>query len=154
MSSLGNPFNTPLETGVRILILLAEAFPRGLSLDHLVMLDHIMVHTADFSGPPSVHPASPYRAAEPYVRRELVQRSLILFRSRALLNETPSEAGFIWEAAELAAPFVETLSTDYHRTLRNRARWTIEKYADASEITLASAMGERVITAIGVEVGP
>lgn len=154
MSSAVNPFNSPLETGVRLLILLVEAFPRTLSLDHLVMLDHVLVHTADFNGPPSVHPASPYRAAEPYVRRELVQRSLVLLRSRALLNEVPSKHGFLWEAGELAAPFVETLSTAYHKKLRDRAHWTVEKYADTPEIALASAMGDRVVTAIGVGVGP
>ena len=51
------------------------------------MLDHVLVHTGDFGGPPSVHPASPYRVAEPYVRRKLIQRSLVLFRSRELVNE-------------------------------------------------------------------
>jgi hypothetical protein len=149
-----SPFNTPLETGIRLAILLVEAFPRALSLDHLVMLDHVLVHTADFGGPPSAHPASPYRAAEPYVRRELVQRSLALFRSRGLLNEVPSERGFLWEAGEPAAPFVETLVTLYHNKLLDRARWTIEKYGDTSEMTLASQMGERAVTAIGVEVSP
>lgn len=154
MSGAINPFNTPLETGVRLLTLLVEAFPLALSLDHLVMLDHVLVHTADFGGPPSVHPASPYRAAEPYVRRELVHRSLVLFRSRSLLNEIPSEHGFVWEADEIAAPFLETLNAAYHKKLRDRAHWTVKKYAGTPEIALASAMGERAISAIGVEVVP
>jgi hypothetical protein len=34
MSSAASPFNTPLEAGIRLVILLAEAFPRALSLDH------------------------------------------------------------------------------------------------------------------------
>ncbi|MGB6750174.1 MAG: ABC-three component system middle component 2 [Xanthobacteraceae bacterium] len=63
-----SPFNTPLETGIRLLILLGAAYPQSLSLDRLVMLDHVLVHTGDFDGPASVHPASPYRVAEPYVR--------------------------------------------------------------------------------------
>jgi hypothetical protein len=153
MSSPASPFNTPLEAGIRLVILLAEAFPRALSLDHLVMLDHVLVHTGDFGGPPSVHPASPYRVAEPYVRRELVQRSLVLFRSRELVNELPTNQGFVWQAGDPAAPFVETLSTKYHHALRASARWTIEKFGDTPEITLASAMGERVVSAIGTEVG-
>jgi hypothetical protein len=152
MSSVASPFNTPLETGIRLAILLAEAYPRALSLDHLVMLDHILVHTGDFGGPDSVHPASPYRVAEPYVRRELVQRSLALFRSRALVCEIPTNHGFVWQAGDPAAPFVETLTTKYHQTLRERASWTIQYFGDTPEITLASAMGERVVNAIGIEV--
>lgn len=152
MSSAASLFNTPLETGIRLAILLVEAYPRTLSLDHLVMLDHILVHTSDFGGPDSVHPASPYRVVEPYVRRELVQRSLVLFRSRELLCEVATDQGFLWQASDPAGPFVETLTTNYHRTLRERARWTIQRFADAPETRLASAMGERVVNAIGIEV--
>jgi hypothetical protein len=152
MSTVASPFNTPLEAGIRVAILLVEAYPCSLSLDHLVMLDHILVHTGDFGGPDSVHPASPFRVAEPYVRRELVQRALILFRSRALVNEVPTDEGFVWQAGDAAAPFVDTLITKYHQILRERARWTINNFANESEVILAAAMGERVVNAIGIEV--
>jgi len=154
MSAAANPFNTPLETGIRLVILLAEAYPDLFSLDRLVMLDHVLVHTSDFGGPASVHPPSPYRVAEPYVRRELVQRSLILFRSRGLVREIPTAEGFLWQAGEPAAPFVECLTTRYHQLLRARAKWTVENFGEASDTELASAMGERVVSAIGVEVSP
>lgn len=145
------PFNSPLETGIRLLILLGAAYPQSLSLDRLVMLDHVLVHTGDFDGPPSVHPASPYRVAEPYVRRELVQRSLVLLRSRGLAVENSTDKGFLWQAGENAAPFIELMTTPYHQTLRTRADWTIDKFGSADELTLASTMGERVVSAIGVE---
>lgn len=151
MSAAGSPFNTPLETGIRLVILLTEAYPNMFSLDRLVMLDHILVHTTDFGGPTSVHPPSPYRVAEPYVRRELVQRSLVLFRSRGLLNEVPTDEGFLWRAGEPAAPFVECLTTRYHRLLRARAKWTVDNFGSASDLQLAAAMGERVVNAIGIE---
>jgi hypothetical protein len=154
MSTAASPFNTPLETGIRLVILLTEAYPILLSLDRLVMLDHILVHTRDFGGPASIHPASPYRVAEPYVRRELVQRSLILFRSRGLVNELPTPEGFLWQAGEPAAPFVECLTISYHQLLRARAKWTVENFGGASDTELASAMGERVVSAIGIEVSP
>lgn len=154
MSAAASPFNTPLETGIRLVILLTEAYPHLVSLDRLVMLDHVLVHTSDFGGPASAHPPSPYRVAEPYVRRELVQRSLILFRSRGLVREIPTSEGFLWQAGEPAAPFVECLTTAYHQLLRARAKWTIENFGDASDTELASTMGERVVSAIGIEVSP
>lgn len=148
------PFNSPMETGIRLLILLGAAYPQSMSLDRLVMLDHVLVHTGDFGGPPSVHPASPYRVAEPYVRRELVQRSLVLFRSRGLAVEDPTDRGFLWQAGESAAPFIELLTTPYHRMLRTCADWTINQFGLADELALASTMGERVVSAIGVELTP
>jgi hypothetical protein len=148
-----SPFNTPLETGVRLLILLGAAYPQKLSLDRLVMLDHVLVHTGDFSGPASAHPASPYRVAEPYVRRELVQRSLVLLRSRELAVEIPTASGFLWQAGESAAPFIELLTTTYHQILRSRATWTMSEFGSETELALAARMGERVVHAIGIEVG-
>ena len=118
------------------------------------MLDHILVHTGDFGGPVSAHPPSPYRVAEPYVRRELVHRSLVLFRSRGLAEEIPTSDGFLWRAGDPATAFVDCLSTSYHRNLRSRAVWTIDQFGQTSELTLASLMGERVVSAIGVEVSP
>jgi hypothetical protein len=146
------PFNTPIETGVRLVILLVQAFPAAVSLDRLVMLDHVLVHTADFGGPPSAHPPSPYRTAEPFVRRELVQRSLTLFQSRKIVDLDVSVSGFLWRAGEPASAFIECLSTSYHQTLRERAAWTIESYGEATELALASLMGKRVLNAIGIEV--
>jgi hypothetical protein len=154
MSAAASPFNTPLETGARIVILLVQAYPNLLSLDRLVMLDHILVHTSDFGGPASVHPPSPYRVAEPYVRRELVHRSLILFKNRGIVHEIPTREGFLWQAGEPAAPLVDCLTTRYHQLLRARAQWTIENFGEASDTQLASAMGERVVSAIGIEVNP
>jgi hypothetical protein len=154
MSAAVNPFNTPLETGIRLVILLVQSYPALMSLDRLVMLDHILVHTGDFGGPPSAHPPSPYRIAEPYVRRELVYRSLILFRSRGLVEEVPTNDGFLWQAGDPATAFLDCLSSPYHGNLRTCAVWAIDHFGDNSELTLASLMGERVVGAIGVEISP
>ncbi len=41
------PLNSPLEVGIRVLMLLAEAFPAGLDLNDLVLLDHGLLHSAE-----------------------------------------------------------------------------------------------------------
>ena len=55
-------FNSPIETGVRALILLAESYPDQLDLQRILEFDYIMVHTGDVDGPPSIHPALPLRS--------------------------------------------------------------------------------------------
>ena len=42
-----NPLNSPVETGVRVLMLLTSVFPEHLSLNQLVLLDHGLLHSAD-----------------------------------------------------------------------------------------------------------
>ena len=49
-------FNSPLETGVRSVVLLNTAYPRAFDLKELTWLDHLVVHTGDISGPESSAP--------------------------------------------------------------------------------------------------
>jgi len=68
-------FNSPIATGVRALILLAESYPDQLDLQRLLEFDYILVHTKDVDGPPSIHPALPLRSGELLVRRQLIDRA-------------------------------------------------------------------------------
>ena len=69
-------FNSPIETGVRALILLSEAYPQGFDLQRILEYDYMMVHTGDFeNGPPSIHPALPLRSGELLVRRSVAHLS-------------------------------------------------------------------------------
>ena len=55
-----NPLNSPLEVGIRTLVLLTETFPSRLDTAELVYLDHVMLHSGDLAGgPDSLHPDLP-----------------------------------------------------------------------------------------------
>src|SRR5690242_8186525 len=130
----GTPtFNSPLETGVRALILLAAAYPQGLDLQRVLEYDYIMVHTGDFeNGPLSIHPALPLRSGELLVRRELIDRGLMLMMSRALATREPTEQGFIFRASDDAGPFLDSLTAEYIGDLRNRAAWVVQRFETTS----------------------
>ena len=89
-------FNSPIETGVRALILLAESYPDQLDLQRLLEFDYILVHTHDVDGPPSIHPALPLRSGELLVRRQLIERGLILMISRGLISRHATPKGFMY----------------------------------------------------------
>ena len=58
-------FNSPVELGLRALMLLAESHPKPLDIQRLVILDYLLVHSGDLEGgPESLHPPSPLRAGE------------------------------------------------------------------------------------------
>src|SRR5262245_41381594 len=99
------PFNTPLETGIRSIALLAAVYPRSFDLQRMVGLDHLVVHTGDVGGPKSLHPAVPFRSAELLVRRNLIERGLLLMLSRKLIERRAAPSGVVYIGAELAAVF-------------------------------------------------
>ncbi|MGN6092822.1 MAG: ABC-three component system middle component 2 [Luteibacter jiangsuensis] len=129
---LPNPFNSPLETGVRSLTILVTAFPVAFDLQRLVEMDYLVVHSGDADGPESLHAPLPLRAGELLVRRGLIERGLILMMSRGLVKRRPSEDGFRFIAEETAAPFISSLAADYSYRLRQRAEWAVERFQDVS----------------------
>src|ERR1035437_8326110 len=86
MADAVKTFNSPIETGMRALILLAESYPAQIDLQRLLEYDYIMVHTGDVDGPPSIHLALLLRSGELLVRRQLIERGLMLMISRGLVS--------------------------------------------------------------------
>ncbi len=125
-----NPFNSPLETGVRSLAILVAAFPAAFDLQRLVEMDYLVVHSGDADGPKSLHVPLPLRAGELLVRRGLIEKGLILMMSRGLVQRIPAEDGFGYVAGETAAPFIISLEADYSRRLKARAEWVVGRFHD------------------------
>ena len=80
------PFNTPIESGLRSLIILAEGAPWFYDLQRLVYYDYLLVHSGDvLNGPQSLHPSLPHRSGEILVRRMIVESGLNLMFSKKLI---------------------------------------------------------------------
>lgn len=126
-------FNSPIETGVRALILLAESYPDQLDLQRILEFDYILVHTGDVDGPPSIHPALPLRSGELLVRRQLIERGLMLMISRGLVGRNATANGFMYYAQDAAAPFLDSLTAEYLAELRDRAVWVVDRFSEMSD---------------------
>ena len=126
-------FNSPIETGVRALILLAESYPEQLDLQRILEFDYILVHTGDVDGPPSIHPALPLRSGELLVRRQLIERGLLLMISRGLVGRNATEGGFTYYAQDAAGPFLDSLTAEYSADLKDRAVWVVDRFGKISD---------------------
>ncbi len=113
---------------MRALILLAESYPTQLDLQRLLEYDYIMVHTGDVDGPPSIHPALPLRSGELLVRRQLIERGLMLMISRGLVSRHATPNGFMYQAEDDAGPFLDALTTEYLDDLKDRAKWVVDRF--------------------------
>ena len=97
MSSFGSqtrPFNTPFESGLRLLFVLDQARGRSFDLQRLVSYDYLLVHSGDVEdGPVSLHPAVPFRGSELLVKRDLVRAGLDAMFARELLEKKFESTG-------------------------------------------------------------
>ncbi len=117
----GKLFNSPLEAGIRAVVVLEKLRPESIDLAEMVLFDHVVVHTADLGGPPSLHPDLPGRKGELLVRRRLIEKILDLMRRCHLVDQEVTEDGVTYRASDEAASYVELLETTYSERLKDCA---------------------------------
>lgn len=135
-------FNTPFESGIRSVILLTCCYPERYSVREVVLLDYLVVHTADIGGPESIHPAEDFRTAELLVRRSLVQTGLLLMSRKGLIDIESSDRGFLYSAGEQAGSFVDLLSSPYNSDLKQRAHWLHNTEVESGRGSLEALLKE------------
>lgn len=139
------PFNSALESGLRAICILYEAYPDSLDSQRLVFYDYLTVHSGDVDdGPDSLHPPTPFRANEWLVRRAVIDQGLRLLTSRGLVQVTPSDAGLLYCLSETAGAFVHCLTEEYTDQLRERAGWVVDKFSETSEASLVDYFNENL----------
>jgi hypothetical protein len=138
---MATPFNSPLETGVRSLSVLAALFPKALDLQHLVDFDYLVVHSGDAGGPESLHAPLPLRSGELLVRRRLIESGLLLMISRGLVERITSTAGIQYVATDNAGAFLSALNSPYLARLKRRAGWVADTFGDATDEELRTVTG-------------
>lgn len=124
-----SPFNGPVEIGLRALCVLTTAFPTAYALQRLVVFDYFLVHSDDIDGgPEGLHPKTPHRGGEILVRRGVLQDGLALYESRGLIERVYKDGGIFFAATDKSADFLDTLSTEYLKGLRERADWVVNSF--------------------------
>jgi hypothetical protein len=137
-------FNSPLETGIRALVVLDAAHPGAFDLSQLTWFDHLVVHTGDVGGPPSIHPDLPHRSGELFVRRPVIEASLALMRRLHLVEVVVDEHGFLYRASDEAYPLVELMRSPYARDLKERARWLAENVCNLGADSIERLVAEKI----------
>lgn len=140
-----NPFNNSVESGLRILTILNEAFPKSFDLQNLVYLDYLTIHSADIDKTTqSLHPAVPYRSGEIMIRSSIIQKGLNLFIIKKLIEKQYNINGIEYKATENAMPFLESLEETYSTKLQEKANWVVSKYSKHNKKELKSIMTPRL----------
>lgn len=142
--SVATVFNNPVESALRSLVLLVEAYPATLDLQKLVYLDYLLVHSADADGPESLHPPTPQRDGEMAVRRDLIEQGLHLLLVRGLAERRATITGFEYAALDAAGSLIASLETEYSRLLLARAAWVADTFAQRDTKSLDAFFNEHI----------
>lgn len=144
LTSPGRLFNTPLECGFRLLFVL-DAGKGESDLQRLISYDYLLVHSGDVDGgPPSLHPAVPFRGTEFLVKRDLVRAGLDFMFSRELLDKRHSPAGIVYAKTALTRAFIGLLSTRYAAALKARANWVASSFGTMNDDDLGRFMSQNI----------
>jgi len=128
-----SPFNGPLESSLRSLFLLAYLTPRRCTLQEVIYLDYLLVHSGDADGPDSLHPDVPHRGGEWMVRKELIEEGLFLVVSRELVIKHFSDDGIRYSASDLGCSLLKHFHSEYSKRLVERAQWLTDNSATRTE---------------------
>lgn len=144
MSSI-QPFNNIVETSLRILCILNEAFPQSFDIQSLVYFDYLSVHSADIDEEiESLHPPVPNRSGEIFVRRAIIEEGLKLLLSRNLVEILYKVNGIEYKASERTTPFLEGLSSEYLTKLLSKVQWAILNFSHLDNQSLQKMMQSNI----------
>jgi hypothetical protein len=136
-------FNTPVETGTRALVLLTSSTPVALDINRLVLMDHWLLHSADFGGPPSLYPNTPIRAGEFGLKRHDLAAGIEVILRAALIDVVAHSGGIYYRANDPGISFIGLLDSEFVGLLRDRATWVttrLDSIAHDSDMRRALAL--------------
>jgi hypothetical protein len=135
------PLNSPIEVGVRVLIILDAVYPSQLDINRLVLYDYTLLHSSDLGGPESIHPAVPGRTGEMGLKRTLIEQGLQILRRAGLADISATSSGILYAASQDAAGFIAAMSTTYAQKLIERASWVNEQLNDSDDAAIRTQIG-------------
>ena len=133
--------NSPLEVGVRVVAMLTALYPRQADLARIVLLDHVALHSEDFAGADSLHPAIPVRVGELGMKRELARKGVALMGARGLIIRHLNISGIYYSASDDARPFLEAVDSPYLVQLRGRCAWAASEFGALDDDTIRRRLG-------------
>lgn len=138
------PFNTYLECGLRLLFVLNAVSPRLCDVQRLVYYDYLLVHSADFNGPPSLHANVPLRDSQWLTRRKLVTEAMDLMCSRELADKKFSNQGVTYTSNDLTGAFLGYFESSYAKRTIEVSFWLAKSFQELSEQELNDLLSQKI----------
>ncbi len=138
-------FNTPLEVGLRCLVILNELEGKAIDLQRIIYLDYLLVHYGDIdSNYESLHPATPYRSGEILIKRDLVNQGLLLMLRKKLVEVEYGHNGILYKTPPYCEVFLNHFESKYMSQLRAMSKVLLERFSSYSDEELKEFMMDHI----------
>ncbi|MCW6091725.1 hypothetical protein FC826_02985 [Clostridium botulinum] len=114
--------NTPVELGMRALVILSLNQEIDFDLERLIYYDYISTHLSDYNEQfKSLHPSSPYRSGEVLAKREIMRKGLLFLIKKDLIYILFNSDGIIYRPNKYSMHFLNEFKSPYLQQLINHA---------------------------------
>ncbi|AIQ70245.1 hypothetical protein PGRAT_23275 [Paenibacillus graminis] len=138
-------FNTPLEIGLRCIVILDELKDQKIDLQRLIYFDYLVIHYGDVETEyESLHPPTPHRSGEILVKRDLVNEGLLLMISKKLVEVEYEASGIFFKASTYCTPFLDHFESQYLLQLRENAKIMAMKFSTYTKDELKKYMTDNL----------
>ncbi|PEA07846.1 hypothetical protein CN425_27115 [Bacillus cereus] len=138
-------FNSPIEVGLRTLVLLSHVTTEDFDINRLIIFDYFLLHAKDLDvEQENLHPSLPYRSTEIIIRRKLISEGLELLVSKGLINIIYNNDGIFYKSNEMTHLFVNLLGSSYFKRLNILSEWAITTYGEISTEELNNFINKNI----------
>lgn len=142
-SSWVNLYNSHLEFGVRVLVLLRE-YGHPLSLQQIIYLDYFFVHLGDLKADEkSLHPDIPYRSGEILVKRKAIKEAIDLMVTREMIGAQLNAQGLFYKITDIGNKFLSLLTNEYFKDLEKSSKKLFKLIKNTDEESLRSLVQKK-----------
>jgi hypothetical protein len=138
-------FNSPIEVGIRVLVLLDRSTNTRHSLQRLCIYDYILLHAGDIDlSQNNIHPLHPYRSSEYPIKHQIIKNAIYLLITRRLINVFVDKYGITYGCNVRTKWFLDFLESEYIKKLKRTAEWIDAKFSESTDEELSILMKQKI----------
>lgn len=137
-------FNSPLESGLRTLLILTKSYPKPVDTQRLIYYTYLTLHTSDFTEKASLHPSTPNRSCQIVVQRAVLQGGLLLLQLKDLIDTKYTATGIAYKANKSAVAFTDNISSSYAQEFNLCVDSVLERFGGMSDKQLNAFVTENL----------
>ena len=146
-------FNSPLETALRILLLLESEARNDFSINMIAAMDFTALYGKSFNlSDENLHGDNLFKFSEFATRKELASEGIKFLVQKGLVDVKANKQGFIYVISSAGKDFSQKLDTKYAQDYRKQVQLAILHFASDSEQIIFNRINRIAIASLEEEV--
>lgn len=138
--------NSPIEFGLRALVLLSQIENEGIDIDRLLIYDYLLTNSGEFNVKlPSLHAETPYKYSKLMVKREVLKEGVKIFSNHGLIDVILIDSGIYYKKSSYTDAFLDNMTSKYKQKLVDIAKWIIEDVHYKNESKIEEEINSKIL---------